>query len=219
MQGPQQVHVDKVKFPEENRSKRETEEETSREKREFVLVDEDKTEPEEESDREGRKLRRPIRQNSFGVHGQRRARPRRYISSKISPKKISKQLFSRPPAMRKQEPEQSQEVEESDPTKRQVYLGDFGFGQFLPQYEHLTYRIPEPTSSPKPEKEVEEEEEDGPIDPIEPAEGEVRRIMAVCTGCEPDPFRKVSIISWRSVPKKIYSGALFLKARPECRRF
>lgn len=126
--------------------------------------------------------------------------------------------------MRKQEPEISQEVDESDPTKRQVYLGDFGFGQFLPQYEHLAYRLPKPTTSPKPPKKEEEEaaaddDHDGPIDPIEPAEGEVRRIMAVCTGCEPDPFRKVSIISWRSVPKKIYSGALFLKARPECRRF
>jgi len=123
--------------------------------------------------------------------------------------------------MRKQEPETSQELEEHDPAKRQVFLGDFGFSHFLAPQEHHSYR---PVSPSRPPKEPEEEEEEdneshGKIDPVEPAEGEVRRIMSVCTGCDADPFRKVAVISWRSAPKKIYSGALFLKARPECRRF
>jgi len=85
---PQQVQVSKVRFPVTEAQRRqdnhkEVDEEVegeNRQKREFVLVDENKDEPEEvESDREGRALRRPTRQNGHGVYGNRgvRTRPRR----------------------------------------------------------------------------------------------------------------------------------------------
>lgn len=54
---------------------------------------------------------------------------------------------------------------------------------------------------------------------MEPAEWEVRRIMSVCSGCSEDPFRKASIISWRESPKKVYAGAHYVPATPECQRF
>jgi hypothetical protein len=55
--------------------------------------------------------------------------------------------------------------------------------------------------------------------PREPAEGEVMQVMNVCSGCAPEPFKKAELISWRSTPKKLYSGALYTLANPECRRF
>ncbi|XP_039281055.1 uncharacterized protein LOC120350651 [Nilaparvata lugens] len=54
---------------------------------------------------------------------------------------------------------------------------------------------------------------------MEPAEWEVRSIMAVCSGCSEDPFRKASIVSWRETPKKLFSGVLYIPAAPECQRF
>ncbi|XP_046615163.1 uncharacterized protein LOC124302734 [Neodiprion virginianus] len=53
----------------------------------------------------------------------------------------------------------------------------------------------------------------------EPAEGEVRQVMNVCDGCADDPFEKVLILGWRSVPKKLYSGALYLPAAQTCKAF
>lgn len=53
----------------------------------------------------------------------------------------------------------------------------------------------------------------------EPAEGEVRMVMNVCDGCTPDPFEKALIMDWRSVPKKVYSGALWLPAAQACKAF
>ncbi|XP_067005035.1 uncharacterized protein b6 [Anabrus simplex] len=55
--------------------------------------------------------------------------------------------------------------------------------------------------------------------PREPAEGEVLQVMGVCSGCDREPFRKALVISWRSTPKKLYSGALYSPATPECRKF
>lgn len=54
---------------------------------------------------------------------------------------------------------------------------------------------------------------------MEPAEWEVRSIMAVCSQCSEDPFRKANIISWRESPKKLYAGAMYVPAVPECQRF
>ncbi|XP_014469633.1 PREDICTED: uncharacterized protein LOC106741801 [Dinoponera quadriceps] len=56
-------------------------------------------------------------------------------------------------------------------------------------------------------------------DEREPAEAEVRQVMDVCDGCAEEPFEKALVISWRSVPKKLYSGALFLPAVPACKAF
>lgn len=53
----------------------------------------------------------------------------------------------------------------------------------------------------------------------EPAEGEVRQIMDICDGCAAEPFEKALIIDWRSVPKKLYSGALYLPATQACKAF
>lgn len=55
--------------------------------------------------------------------------------------------------------------------------------------------------------------------PREPAEGEVTQVMNVCSGCAPEPFKKAELISWRNTPKKLYSGALYTLANPECKRF
>jgi hypothetical protein len=55
--------------------------------------------------------------------------------------------------------------------------------------------------------------------PREPAEGEVSQVMNVCSGCDPEPFKKAEIISWRNTPKKLYAGALYSLANPECQRF
>jgi len=62
-------------------------------------------------------------------------------------------------------------------------------------------------------KETDEENE------REPAEYEVRQVMDVCDGCAEEPFEKALIIGWRSVPKKLYSGALYLPAVPACKAF
>ncbi|XP_076684094.1 pentraxin-related protein b6 [Andrena cerasifolii] len=56
-------------------------------------------------------------------------------------------------------------------------------------------------------------------DEREPAEAEVRMIMDICDGCEEEPFRKALIMAWRSVPKKLYSGALHVPATPACKAF
>lgn len=56
-------------------------------------------------------------------------------------------------------------------------------------------------------------------DEREPAEGEVRQVMDVCNGCDPDPFEKALIFGWRSVSKKLYSGALYLPAAQTCKGF
>jgi len=61
----------------------------------------------------------------------------------------------------------------------------------------------------------EEEEEDV----REPAEGEVRQVMDLCDGCAEEPFAKALVIDWRTVPKKLYSGALYLPAIPVCKAF
>lgn len=65
-------------------------------------------------------------------------------------------------------------------------------------------------------KETEDEEEENVR---EPAEAEVRQVMDVCDGCADEPFEKALIMSWRSVPKKLYSGALFLPAVQACKAF
>ncbi|EFN89054.1 Neuronal pentraxin-2 [Harpegnathos saltator] len=62
-------------------------------------------------------------------------------------------------------------------------------------------------------KETSEEDE------REPAEAEVKQVMDMCDGCADEPFEKALIVAWRSVPKKLYSGALFLPAVPACKEF
>lgn len=56
-------------------------------------------------------------------------------------------------------------------------------------------------------------------DEREPAEAEVRMIMDVCDGCAEEPFAKALIFGWRSVPKKVYSGAMYMPAAPMCKAF
>ncbi|KAG7212707.1 hypothetical protein KM043_012978 [Ampulex compressa] len=53
----------------------------------------------------------------------------------------------------------------------------------------------------------------------EPAELEVKLVMEMCNGCAPEPFEKALIMDWRSVPKKLYSGALYLPAAQTCKGF
>ncbi|XP_071874524.1 pentraxin-related protein b6 [Bombus fervidus] len=56
-------------------------------------------------------------------------------------------------------------------------------------------------------------------DEREPAEGEVRTIMDVCDGCSEEPFAKALVFGWRSVPKKLYSGAVHIPAASMCKAF
>jgi hypothetical protein len=67
-----------------------------------------------------------------------------------------------------------------------------------------------PITRQKPKDKVEERE---------PAEEEVRRVMNICDGCTEEPFEKALIMAWRTVPKKLYSGALHLPATQACKAF
>ncbi|XP_044727831.1 uncharacterized protein LOC123291563 [Chrysoperla carnea] len=53
----------------------------------------------------------------------------------------------------------------------------------------------------------------------EPAEAEVKAIMNMCTGCDEEPFEKALVFGWRTVAKKLYSGAFYTPASPECKAF
>ncbi|XP_060518529.1 uncharacterized protein LOC132697224 [Cylas formicarius] len=56
-------------------------------------------------------------------------------------------------------------------------------------------------------------------DEREPAEAEVMAVMNVCTGCDEEPFDKALVFGWRTVPKKLFSGAYYMPAVPQCRVF
>ncbi|XP_057670307.1 uncharacterized protein LOC130902300 [Diorhabda carinulata] len=62
-------------------------------------------------------------------------------------------------------------------------------------------------------KQKEEEDE------REPAEAEVKAVLNICTGCDEEPFNKALIFGWRTVPKKLYSGAFYTPAVAECKVF
>ncbi|XP_072762129.1 uncharacterized protein B6 [Anoplolepis gracilipes] len=56
-------------------------------------------------------------------------------------------------------------------------------------------------------------------DEREPAEDEVRQVMDICDGCTEEPFEKALVMDWRTVPKKLYSGAFYIPAIPACKAF
>lgn len=56
-------------------------------------------------------------------------------------------------------------------------------------------------------------------DEREPAEAEVKAVMNICSGCEEEPFEKALVFGWRTVPKKLYSGAYYIVAKPACKSF
>ncbi|KAJ8971095.1 hypothetical protein NQ314_000877, partial [Rhamnusium bicolor] len=56
-------------------------------------------------------------------------------------------------------------------------------------------------------------------DEREPAEAEVKAVLNVCSGCDPEPFDKALIFGWRTVPKKLYSGAFYTPAAQKCNAF
>lgn len=56
-------------------------------------------------------------------------------------------------------------------------------------------------------------------DDREPAEAEVKAVMDICNGCDVEPFAKALVFGWRTVPKKLYSGAFYLPATPQCKAF
>lgn len=53
----------------------------------------------------------------------------------------------------------------------------------------------------------------------EPAEAEVTAVMNLCSGCDEEPFAKALVFGWRTVPKKMYSGAFYIPANPQCKAF
>lgn len=56
-------------------------------------------------------------------------------------------------------------------------------------------------------------------DEREPAEAEVKAVMNVCSGCDEEPFGKALVFGWRTVPKKLYSGAFTVLRGPNARLF
>lgn len=56
-------------------------------------------------------------------------------------------------------------------------------------------------------------------DEREPAEAEVKAVMNVCSACDQEPFGKALVFGWRTVQKKLYSGALYLPATGQCKAF
>jgi len=80
-----------------------------------------------------------------------------------------------------------------------------------------------PISGPQQQDDYNDDDDDTGSEeedyPREPAEGEVRQVMNICSGCDPEPFKKAEIISWRNTPKKLYAGAIYSLANPECQRF
>nr|CAH7745907.1 unnamed protein product [Callosobruchus chinensis] len=53
----------------------------------------------------------------------------------------------------------------------------------------------------------------------EPAEAEVKAVLNICDGCDAEPFERALIFGWRTVPKKLYSGAFYKPAKPQCKVF
>ncbi|CAH1960590.1 unnamed protein product [Acanthoscelides obtectus] len=53
----------------------------------------------------------------------------------------------------------------------------------------------------------------------EPAEAEVKAVLNICDGCDEEPFERALIFGWRTVPKKLYSGAFYKPAKPQCKVF
>nr|CAI5823674.1 unnamed protein product [Callosobruchus analis] len=51
----------------------------------------------------------------------------------------------------------------------------------------------------------------------EPAEAEVKAVLNICDGCDEEPFERALIFGWRTVPKKLYSGAFYKPAKPQCK--
>lgn len=113
--------------------------------------------------------------------------------------------------------EVEQEEDSSRVGKRQVFLGD---GSFInepidtnPFQQSLLFGlagIGENVAISKKQKESDERE---------PAEAEVKAVLNICTGCDEEPFDKALIFGWRTVPKKLYSGAYYTPAVPECKVF
>lgn len=56
-------------------------------------------------------------------------------------------------------------------------------------------------------------------DEREPAEAEVMAVMKICGGCDDEPFSKALVFGWRTVAKKLYSGAIYAPAIPQCKVF
>ncbi|XP_050302833.1 uncharacterized protein LOC126740727 [Anthonomus grandis grandis] len=56
-------------------------------------------------------------------------------------------------------------------------------------------------------------------DEREPAEAEVMAVMNICSGCDEEPFDKALVFGWRTVPKKLFSGAFYGPAVTQCRVF
>lgn len=63
------------------------------------------------------------------------------------------------------------------------------------------------------------EQQQKQVDEREPAEAEVMAVMNLCSGCDEEPFAKALLFGWRTVPKKLYSGAFYMPATPKCKAF
>lgn len=113
--------------------------------------------------------------------------------------------------------EKDQAAENTRVGKRQVYLTGNGYinepitnNAFQQSLLYGLAGIGENVAISKKQKESDERE---------PAEAEVKAVLNVCTGCDEEPFDKALVFGWRTVPKKLYSGAYYTPAIPECKVF
>lgn len=109
------------------------------------------------------------------------------------------------------------EAEKSRPGKRQAFLSGDSFiseptgnSAFQQSLLYGLAGIGENEAISQKQKESDERE---------PAEAEVTAVFNVCNGCDEEPFDKALVFGWRTVPKKLYSGAYYTPAIPECKVF
>ncbi|VEN53951.1 unnamed protein product [Callosobruchus maculatus] len=113
---------------------------------------------------------------------------------------------------------------EAQPSEKKVAKREFVIGGTIVESpissHHLTFEqslldglagIGQNTEISQKQKQAEEERE--------PAEAEVKAVLNICDGCDEEPFERALIFGWRTVPKKLYSGAFYKPAKPQCKVF
>lgn len=118
----------------------------------------------------------------------------------------------------KSEQNKSKRIKRRTNTKRELYLTDghlVGDSLIGNTYEQSLLDGLAGIGESQPLVQLRQKENDE----REPAEAEVKAVMSICNGCDEEPFGKALVFDWRTVPKKLYSGAFYQPAIPECRVF
>ncbi|KAB0802112.1 hypothetical protein PPYR_04298 [Photinus pyralis] len=111
----------------------------------------------------------------------------------------------------------SDDMEEKKHIKRELYLKDGAFfddSLFKINFDQSLLSGLAGIGQNQPIQQQQKESEKR-----EPAEAEVKAILNLCSGCAEEPFGKALVFGWRTVPKKLYSGAFYTPANPQCKAF